>query len=1174
MFKLLAIRPLEGCADYIQKCLKTGMMYYFCNDYIIEPGSHIRRRSKNIKPLKEDFFTMVSESDYYEENSSERKSPTVSVSAIVGMNGDGKSSLVELMMRLVNNCAISYMLSASSDSLRRVKGVKAELYYIVDNVIYRMAEEGKQNKTQIWEIAEVDDKNGEIMRWDMKPNRIKHVDKDTGCFFFTIVSNYSHYAYNIYDYKNEWEIRGGEKDDDEKCWLHYIFHKSDDYLTPITLHPVRDMGNFDINNEKSLSRQRILLLFLNADNPSINEHSFRRVKGKDANTLKLTGETESILQQRAIVEFFEKTNNENRFEYILEMIDKILEETNQVFENSPSIFDKVFEKYERLIDSVLPKSFMEPINEIIEQDDFDIFVREVINSIITNNHLNSDISSIIKGYNNLVKKTEDIIAAIKYNKKGLSYVFLGDNDLAIVAFGKAIELIPNYANAYNNRGTAYSNKGEYEKAMGDFNKAIMLSPTSAEFLYNRGNIYCKEQNYEAAISDYTDAIHAIKINPMSAEAYCSRGDIYAIIGQYNKAISDYEMSLRYNAKDAKTYNNRGNAYFYEGDYKKAMDDYNTVVEMNPKYGEAYYNRGNTYFNMGEYIKAVLDYNKAIELDTKNPEVYYNLGNTHFNLGDFDKAIQNYNKVIDLCGISKERKDLLFNAYNNQGNTYCKIKEYEMAIRAYTIALNYYPECAVAYFNRGKAYFIIDKRNLANDDFRKALSLNSTIEKEFGNNNVGIEDIGIGKESVQMDNAKSIQLSWINNYRKNKRVGIEDGKKALEFHLKHKKYSQWLFSSIQKYWFISCMNATQLGRLDTLYRISRFYNIDLNILSKDYSELTIEEKCQQFIVYETWNILFDNPQYQKAKNKDGMQSLREFGPKMEECIEEIKNDHQSIGIMELRQVENYMQEGFQNGNGLYERLGTKDEETGNLLVSIDELKTFYGVKNKSFSLYNLPPPIYKWDVLFKKRGEFSCDLELDSFSSGEKQMLNSLGAIIYYLQNLANTSSKVKYCNVNLVLEEIELYYHPEYQRVFLDRLLNLVKGSKLDNIQNISVVFVTHSPFILSDIPKCNVLFLRDGMPKDIMQENTFGANIHTLLKNGFFMPNLPIGEFAYGKINKLFGKLNSGDLNPNEDLDDIYQEILLVGEPFLRNQLLLLYNSYKGSCVMPVKTNKKGIKS
>ena len=214
---------------------------------------------------------------------------------------------------------------------------------------------------------------------------------------------------------------------------------------------------------------------------------------------------------------------------------------------------------------------------------------------------------------------------------------------------------------------------------------------------------------------------------------------------------------------------------------------------------------------------------------------------------------------------------------------------------------------------------------------------------------------------------------------------------------------------------------------------------------------------------------------------------------------------------------------------------------------------------------MPPPIYKWDVIFNKKDDYNNLIELDSFSSGEKQMLNSIGSIIYHLQNLSNTASNISYPNVNLIMEEIELYYHPEYQRLFFSRLLDMIKRARLQNIKNINIVFVTHSPFILSDIPKCNVLFLKDGMPKDDMQENTFGANIHSLLKNGFFMPNLPIGEFAYEKINKLFGKMNSGDIdsidtNYNNELEDIYQEILLVGEPFLRNRLLLLYNAYKGN--------------
>ena len=98
MFKLIALKPLEGREGHIQKCLRTNMIYYFCNDYhIAEDESYIERRSKNIQPLKDDFFL---------------EHPRVNIEAIVGINGDGKSTIVELMMRLINNCAISNVIAA------------------------------------------------------------------------------------------------------------------------------------------------------------------------------------------------------------------------------------------------------------------------------------------------------------------------------------------------------------------------------------------------------------------------------------------------------------------------------------------------------------------------------------------------------------------------------------------------------------------------------------------------------------------------------------------------------------------------------------------------------------------------------------------------------------------------------------------------------------------------------------------------------------------------------------------------------------------------------------------------------------------------------------------------------------------------------------------------------
>lgn len=49
-------------------------------------------------------------------------------SAIVGMNGDGKSSLVELIIRILNNTSIIHEIG-EKETLLWIQGVKAELYY-------------------------------------------------------------------------------------------------------------------------------------------------------------------------------------------------------------------------------------------------------------------------------------------------------------------------------------------------------------------------------------------------------------------------------------------------------------------------------------------------------------------------------------------------------------------------------------------------------------------------------------------------------------------------------------------------------------------------------------------------------------------------------------------------------------------------------------------------------------------------------------------------------------------------------------------------------------------------------------------------------------------------------------------------------------------------------------
>lgn len=183
---------------------------------------------------------------------------------------------------------------------------------------------------------------------------------------------------------------------------------------------------------------------------------------------------------------------------------------------------------------------------------------------------------------------------------------------------------------------------------------------------------------------------------------------------------------------------------------------------------------------------------------------------------------------------------------------------------------------------------------------------------------------------------------------------------------------------------------------------------------------------------------------------------------------------------------------------------------------------------------LPPPSYIVTLQlvdnehlqeYKEKGTRCMDIiPFEGLSSGEHQIAYTLGNLIYHLRNIESNSKDInssinhvsthKYGYVNVMLDEVELYFHPDLQRRFISLLLDSIKGLQLPSNYGINITLITHSPFVLSDIPDNNILCMSRKEHVDAF-DKTFAANIHDLFNNTFILP-YTIGEYAQLKITEI----------------------------------------------------------
>lgn len=295
------------------------------------------------------------------------------------------------------------------------------------------------------------------------------------------------------------------------------------------------------------------------------------------------------------------------------------------------------------------------------------------------------------------------------------------------------------------------------------------------------------------------------------------------------------------------------------------------------------------------------------------------------------------------------------------------------------------------------------------------------------------------------------------------------------------------------------------------------------------------------------------------------------------IDELLYDYSHI-TMKLRRTLVYLESGmYDDGRQVYK---LKDIE--------DKAKTFIADYNQFNVLPHreladsLPPPIFDVEFQIVKREDIDENgnyneqniIPFWSLSSGERQIAYIISNFVYHVVNINSVHYNnvdvvaklplLKYKYINVIFDEIELYFHPDLQRRFLFLIVEALKTIHIEHIEGINILLVTHSPFVLSDLPKSNVLAL-SNTNEDVVGE-TFCANIQEMLGQNFFM-EYSMGKIAQKQVEEIFCIYNHIAGNEHveiseEDWQRFSYVTSIVGDEYLHTSLsrvMKVLESYRG---------------
>ncbi len=201
-------------------------------------------------------------------------------------------------------------------------------------------------------------------------------------------------------------------------------------------------------------------------------------------------------------------------------------------------------------------------------------------------------------------------SVLRYSKK--------NNQEAMKAFDKAIEIDPNYAKAYAGRAAIYNEWGQYQNGLRESEQAIKLDPNLPWGFNCRGWAYNGLRNHQKALEDLN---RAIDLEPKYAWAYSHRSSAYYWLAKYHQALEDANKAIELAPGLANAYFNRGRSLASLNNIQDAFKDYDRAIQLDPMFSWSFLFRAYAFLKLNKTEQALGDFKRAASLGNEVAQGY-------------------------------------------------------------------------------------------------------------------------------------------------------------------------------------------------------------------------------------------------------------------------------------------------------------------------------------------------------------------------------------------------------------------------------------------------------------------------------------------------------------------------------------------------------------------------